>query len=255
MANGSTEITVTFDVDWAPDWAIDECVALCRAAQAKSTFFITHASDILDDLRRAGDIETGIHPNFLPRSSHGETTEAVLDHCLALVPEARSMRTHALIQSSPLLAHIVRNTPIDVDVSLFLPFHSGVAPMSVYFEESSRPLKRLPFGFEDDLAACRPGWSWTQAPLLSAPGPCVYDFHPIHIALNSDSLTSYRALLRALDGRPLAKASRAECAPFVNQGYGAATYLRRVLETVASNGSLTVSKTAASFGELSCASR
>ena len=45
-----------------------------------------------------------MHPNFLPGSTQGDTARAVLDHCLAIVPEASTMRTHGLFQSSALLA-------------------------------------------------------------------------------------------------------------------------------------------------------
>ena len=89
---------VTFDVDWAADWMIDRCVGICRRAGVQATFFATHPSDILSDLARDPLFEIGIHPNFLPNSTHGTDPARVLGTCLDLVPDARAMRSHGLYQ-------------------------------------------------------------------------------------------------------------------------------------------------------------
>src|SRR5207244_3974947 len=74
------------------------------ASQVRATWFVTHMSPAISRLRRNPELfELGIHPNFLPGSTHGDTPDAVLRHCRALVPDAVSMRTHCLVQSTLLL--------------------------------------------------------------------------------------------------------------------------------------------------------
>ncbi len=139
---------LTFDIDWAPDWCVEVCADLVHNANLRATFFVTHESDILADLRKRDGIELGIHPNLLPGSTHGEGTEVVLDHCISLVPEARAMRTHGLVQSSALFMTVCRKYPqIETDLSLFLPFHSHLTPTRWFFGGDGNYLTRVPYNW------------------------------------------------------------------------------------------------------------
>jgi hypothetical protein len=136
-------VAITLDVDWAPDFAIDHAARLLVAHEVAATWFITHASAAVERLREHPELfELGIHPNFAAGSTHGRTPEAVLDHVLALVPEARAMRTHGLVQSSALLALVRAHTRIAVDASLFLPHADGLAPVEYPLETGT--LRRVP---------------------------------------------------------------------------------------------------------------
>lgn len=146
---------VTFDIDWAPDWAIGLCHELCRSAGVPATFYATHQCDALDALLADPMIEVGVHPNFLAGSSHGEDTLSVLDHCRKLVPDAASMRTHGLHQSTLMFSAVMDHCPsIIADASLFLPGHPYLQPTLLHLGRS-RPLVRLPYWWEDDIAAVR----------------------------------------------------------------------------------------------------
>jgi hypothetical protein len=222
-------LSITFDIDWAPDWAIALCGDICTKAGIKSTFFVTHRSDVLTDLSDAG-MELGVHPNFLPNSTHGSSTTAALKHILEIAPDARSMRTHSLVQSTPILADIVSYTDIKADVSLLLPFHMGLRPVVQYPVERKRPLLRLPYFWEDDLMSFYPDWNWASEIQHTPDQLEIYDFHPIHIALNLNRMDAYRRLKSALDGKPLHLVSEKDCAPFVHHGPGARTYLERLIK-------------------------
>lgn len=163
-------VAITFDVDWAPDWAIDLCRRLCRQHGRTSTFFATHESDLLSDLVSDEMVEVGIHPNFLPNSTHGSIASDVMRHCLELVPNAKSMRTHCLVQSSPILATTAIDfLQIETDVSLLLPLHGGLMPTDLYPEGGQR-ITRLPYFWEDDLLATWPGWDWETAEPITTRG-------------------------------------------------------------------------------------
>ena len=231
-ATPEAAVSLTFDIDWAPDWCVALCARMCAETGAPATFFATHASPALDNLLRDPLFEVGIHPNFLAGSSHGVTPREVLDHCLALVPDASAMRTHGLFQSSELFALICDHyPPIETDVSLLLPFHRNLAPTELYMGASRRRLTRLPYCWEDDVAASWPGWRWDSEPTTS-PGMTIFAFHPIHVALNTRVLAPYADLKRRLGSKPLQSASEAEVAPYVEPGHGTMRYLKRILSSV-----------------------
>jgi hypothetical protein len=222
---------ITFDIDWAPDWAIRLCADLCNQAGVPATFFVTHDSPVLNELRRESDrFELGIHPNMLAGSDHGRSPEAILDHCLSIVPEAVSMRTHGLYQSTPFLATVCRRTPIEVDLSILLPFHPHLQATTLHCGPRGRRLVRLPYFWEDDVIAAFPEWDWSAPlPLLQDKGLHIFDFHPIHVVLNMADMDTYENLKKFMNGRPMASLTEAECRPFCNPGCGTRTYLRSLL--------------------------
>lgn len=235
---------VTFDVDWSPDWAIILCADICARAGVPVTVFVTHVSDALADLRRrSGGVELGLHPNFLPGSDHGADPLAVLRHCTALVPEARSMRSHGLVQSTPLLGLVADQTAIEVDVSLLLPFHEGLHRTEFHAGQSRRRIIRLPYVWEDDIAALWPGGNW-DIDALPETGLCILDFHPIHVALNSGSMEAYGAAKAFLGERSLASLTEAEAERFRNPGRGSRSFLEDLLAAHPAPDFATVSKLA-----------
>jgi hypothetical protein len=185
---------ITLDVDWAPDHAIDDVAATLIDAGVAATWFVTHASPAIDRLRERPDLfELGIHPNFLPGSTHGDSPEAVLDHCMELVPEARSMRMHGLVQSSALLALARGTTPIEVDATLFLP--RARAAEALPYPLSTGTLSRVPFIWEDDAEMYRVAADWDAWAVANhVAGLAVFNFHPIHVVLNSADMRAYESL-------------------------------------------------------------
>lgn len=223
------KLVMTFDQDWAPDWAVEACVSMCLDANVPFTFFATNESPILRAIKAESSSELGVHPNFLPNSSHGTGTKEVLSAMAALVPEARSMRTHSLVQSSRIFAEVVNYTEIVNDVSLLIPFGSDLRASTTHY--GTRSLIRLPYSWEDDEAMFRERWDWR---LSSWPGDSAgyhtFDFHPIHVALNSANMTNYEALKEHLRGRPLFEAKPDEVLKFRYEGKGTATYFAELLQ-------------------------
>ena len=96
---------ITLDIDWAPDLAISHCLEILKEKRIKATFFATHKTDLLKEIKKDGH-EIGIHPNFANNSSHGNRTEKVMENCLKIVPDAELIRTHGLIHSTKLITKI-----------------------------------------------------------------------------------------------------------------------------------------------------
>lgn len=221
---------VTFDIDWAPDWCVQLCRDLCAEAGAPATFFATHPSPFLEELKADKRFEVGIHPNFMDGSSHGRTPDEVIEYCQRLVPNARIMRTHGLVQSTQILHMVMNRAPgIECDASLFLPFHDNLAATRLWLG-APRSLKRLPYFWEDDVAALTPGWKW-DSPVPESSGLRIFDFHPIHVALNMSDMGQYQELKTSL-GRPLSTATPEELDRLRNLGLGAQTFLKTVLQAL-----------------------
>lgn len=227
-------IALTLDVDWAPDFMIDFAAQILSEHNVRATWFITHDSPALRRLRSQPDLfELGIHPNFFPGSTHGDAPSTVLRHCLDLVPEAVSLRTHGLLQSTTLLGQVMNQTGVTTDASLFLPHANHVRPLEYQWEKKS--ILRVPHFWEDDFEMERTAPCWDLAPLLAEnDGLKVFDFHPIHIYLNSSTTDAYRRLKQKAAN--LSAVSEEQAAALAQTPTGTQTLFRELTEHLSQTG-------------------
>lgn len=223
---------LTFDIDWAPDWCVETCLDICRKASIPATIFVTHKSKLIDEINNDPLFELGIHPNFFPGSSHGNENRDILDYCLDIVPAATSFRTHGLYMSSPLLSLISDEyETLRTDVSIFMPFNIHLRPTSVYMGEKNRRIVRIPYFWEDDAAASCPGWNW-KIEIMPSSGLKIFNFHPIHVALNMASLKKYSELKNKIHPKKLYELNLGECETYINLHDGVRTYLQRIVDSL-----------------------
>jgi hypothetical protein len=227
-----TRAAITLDLDWAPDFMIDAAAQALLDREVRATWFVTHTSPAVERLAEHPDLfELGIHPNFLAGSSHGSTPEEVVAHCAALVPGARAVRTHCLLQSTPLHDALLAGSDVDVDVSLFLPGATGVEPV-VQWSPGGR-LLRLPYVWQDNMEMYAPDPNWDTEAVLDAPGLRIFDFHPVHVWLNSASFEPYERLKAS---RPLTEVTEEQAFGFRNGGPGAMTAFLALADALAHAG-------------------
>ncbi len=203
------DVAISFDVDWAPPFVVAEVASILKTSGVPSTWFVTHEDEGTVWLRdHPGLVEMGIHPNFLPGSTQGGTVPEVLRNCMDLVPNARCVRSHCLVQSTHIQAQVLEHTPVRTDCSLYLPHARFVTPISQWFDAGA--LLRVPFVWEDDLENLRPRPIWQLDELLQQcrQGPVVLNFHPILVFLNDADVSIYRRLRDRY--RPLQTAPEAE---------------------------------------------
>jgi hypothetical protein len=220
---------LTFDIDWAPDWAVFDVLEVLAEHSAPATFFATHPSPTLGEIALHGH-ELGIHPNFLSGSSHGAEPLDVMRSVLAMVPDARAMRTHSLVQGTTLFEAILAEFPqIDYDLSLLTygSPHTGWTP----WHSRGRSLQRLNYNWEDDLAFDAPGQVWNEYQPVAPID--VFDFHPIHVALNSSREDSYMGLKARLGPGHLHEATREATLELRDRGPGTADFLHTILTSPA----------------------
>ncbi len=182
------KIFLTFDIDWAHDDIIRDCQQLVEITGISATFFITHNTPVIDELRIQPQFELGLHPNFnhILEGNENTSAEEVLHRLKSVVPEATSVRSHSTTFSSKICALFMENG-LTHDSNYFIPDFSEI---------SLKPWKNwigvtmVPYLWEDDVACLDD----SVAPVLSVverSGLRVFDFHPIHVFLNSESLDRY----------------------------------------------------------------
>ena len=223
------EPVITIDLDWAPDYMIEPMAEALVERGVRATWLITHASPAVDALRARPDLfELGIHPNFQKGSSHGATPEEVIEHCIGLVPSARCVRSHGLMQSTHLLHELGRREGLCVDLSLYLHHYRNAVPCGFAYRGAT--LLRLPHVWEDDMEMECSDADWRLDPILRLDGLKILDFHPVHVFLNCPTGEAYEACKRmepvGADAEPSAHALR-------RKGVGPATMFREALAYLA----------------------
>jgi len=187
---------LTLDVDWAPDWMIEEVAEILIENKVKATWFATHRSQVIDWLEKEDLFEVGIHPNFCRNSTHGTTEDEVLKYIRELFPEAISMRAHGLYSNTKLL-HKCAKLGIKVDVSIFVDRGEKLKPFKIYFEDGLFMI-RAPFLWEDDFEMNKPNPYWDFSDILEIEGIKIFNFHPVHICLNSPNLKFYSTVKKEI---------------------------------------------------------
>lgn len=181
------KVFLTFDIDWAHDEVICDSLELVRSAQVGATWFVTHKTPLLADLKREPCIELGIHPNFnsLLNGDSNTSSSAVIADCLSMVPDARTVRSHSLTQNERLVDQF-RDAGLTHISNLFMPYGCGI---------QTRPFRvwdnmiMVPHSWQDNVALKMSMGFPERSDFVS--GLHVFDFHPIHVFLNSESLERY----------------------------------------------------------------
>lgn len=228
---------LTFDIDWSPDWIIDEVANMVTSHGVKSTWFVTHAGAAVERLRARADLlELGIHPNCLPGSTHGKNERDVLAHVKSIVPEAVSMRTHGLYQTTGFLMRAARDFGVRIDSSLLFPEIHNIVPHDLKIGDLK--LRRAPIYWEDDIAMLDPSNRWKLEDHLSSDnGIRIFAFHPFHIVLNT---TDYQLYEKLKGMCPLPQWKPDFIAPYRNKGRGPRDFFLELVEYLESKATFFV---------------
>lgn len=181
------KIFLTLDIDWAHDEVIRDSLQLVQNAHVETTWFLTHKTALLVDFEQDAKIEVGIHPNFNPLLNGDSKVDSskVIADCLSMFPAAQSVRSHSLVQSERLVDQF-REAGMTHISNLFIPYESGVQIKPFFLWDR---MIVVPHFWQDNVAmkmnADFPG----RADLVS--GLNIFDFHPIHIFLNTENLDRY----------------------------------------------------------------
>lgn len=179
------EVALTFDVDWAPEKVIEDTLLLLQNAGLTGTFFATHHSPILKSAEREG-FEIAIHPNFnnILSGNQQKDFRSIVDDLINEYPNSKGIRSHSLTCSSQMLSYF-KTCGLIYDSNMFIPYQQNLKPFI-----SSNGLVRIPYFWEDDVHY-EFGREFTLSDIEISHGLNVFDFHPIHVYLNTDCQNTY----------------------------------------------------------------
>jgi SAM-dependent methyltransferase len=208
----------TCDLDWAPEEATAELLALLDEYSVPLTPFVTHHSPSVQRRFDSPDFRprVGLHPNFFIQSTHGVNETEVLDTACSIWPEAKGFRAHGFFDNANLTL-AVRDRGFQWDSNLLLLLQEGLVPLAhfsglvrfpVFWDDFVHVHKRLPFDLSE------------TAPLFTTPGLKVINTHPLLVALNTPSPEHYAR----------SKGGSLEHGRF--DGAGVGTLLRQLLDFV-----------------------
>ena len=225
------KIFLTFDIDWCSDEVLKYTLNIIEKYNIKTTFFVTHKTKLLHYMQKNKNIELGIHPNFnfLLNGDfrYGDNIDEVIEYYLEMVPNSISVRSHSMTQSSIILSSFAKHN-IKYDCNHYIPKNSGILLYPWQFLKTS--LFKIPYFWEDDFH-CIYNDTWDINEYINYKGLKVFDFHPIHIFLNTENLERYEKARPYLqDFNKLKK--------FVNnETYGTRDFLIDLIEEIKSGNS------------------
>lgn len=176
----------TSDIDWAPEAVIADTIELFNRYNVKCTFFCTHQSSVIDSIRQDKNFELGIHPNFLPlmHQQRGTINEAI-EKVLEIVPNAKGVRSHSLVQSTPLF-QTFKDYGLQYEANTNLPYKNDITPYKLW-----NGLVKVLHNFEDDIHFMyKHSFNDTKINTFTN-NLNVFCIHPIHIFLNTDTEQTY----------------------------------------------------------------
>lgn len=181
LDDGAT-LCFTTDIEWSPEWAIAATFELADGYGVPLTPFLTHRSAYLEhrlaDPRQRRN--AGVHPNFLPGSTHGGTVDEVIAVSRELLPGAVSFRAHCFYDDTRTLRKLAgRGFRYDSNACAFL--QTRLVPMRTVTD-----ILRFPVFWEDDVHSAY-GLEWSLESIreaITAPGLKIVNVHPLRVALN-----------------------------------------------------------------------
>ncbi len=189
------DIYLTCDMDWCHEAVLADTLNIIDQNQMKATLFVTNYFPSLDLIRNNSRIELGIHPNFNELLNGNQTqgsAERIVDDLLKVIPEAKSIRSHSLVQSGN-LTKLFLSKGLTHESNMKIPL-GAASEISPFWNSSGMIMCPFQWGDYSDH-----GISFKS--LQPMPSYFMVNFHPIHVFLNTEHLTRYE-LTRHLHHNP-----------------------------------------------------
>jgi peptidoglycan/xylan/chitin deacetylase (PgdA/CDA1 family) len=166
------------DMDWAPDEVIDYSMALLAEHGIKATLFMTNT---------VGADTTGhelaIHPNFTTIDFEKHVAERLEEF-----PEAKGTRSHSLMYTER-LRPVYEKYGIEYQSNTMLYRQHSLRPFKISPQTIEVPLFWMD-NFYIEMENYAPSYVFDELQ-CSESGLKVFDFHPVHVFLNTESLDRY----------------------------------------------------------------
>jgi len=173
-------IFLSFDIDWVPDFMLSFTADLVSHLDA--SFMHTHSSPVCKQV--AENFPSGIHPNLQKNSDQGNGIDESIKFLRELGVDFETCRFHVLKHGYPDLIKLSEHgTKLDSSTILF----NGKNILPTYHHDLDMVL--APYFWEDGIHL-RGKELKGEAGIIdwSTPGLKIFDFHPLDIYLNTNSM-------------------------------------------------------------------
>lgn len=184
---------MTADVDWASEDSIQFFIDQMMELGIRPMLFVTHASRVIKRYHSEGLIDVGIHPNFEPSSSQGESAEEIIDYLLSVAPDAMVTRSHRF-SDKPENNIVLYEKGFRFDSNELRYLEAEIRPRM-----TSTGHLRFPVYWSDGYALKLSRLHLAEAfselsNNLHVPGLKILNVHPFNYSLNITSLEEYSSL-------------------------------------------------------------
>lgn len=222
--DGLSDVFLTCDVDWAPEFAIEHVLGQVNSLGLKLTVFATGPSPMLQS---APDwLEIGLHPDFTRRD--GPWIAERFAALKTYYPQATGMRSHRNFFGQN-VAEAAFAAGLSYDVSTLL-FNQALVQASV----DQYGLTRFAYMWEDGIHLDTGSDLRLEAIRVGVPGLKILNVHPVLIYLNSVSDDHRRAVTRTY--ADLTTAPRAHLDSARNLGRGIGSLWLELLQLISEKG-------------------
>jgi len=222
----------TSDIDWASEAVLEKFFRIIPNKETKLTTYVTHDSKVISDLFSKNELSRGIHPNFLPNSSHGDTFKEIAETCVEYAPEAIGFRSHRLFDVTD-VTHLLHDSHGYRYVSnLGTTMASSIRPMlhesrlihyPIFFEDGSHLYNELGLSIEPFLS------------YLRQPGVKIISFHPMDMVFNTPYIKYMREIKDSLSRNEFNNIDENIIASKVNSGFGIRNTIEEIISFVMKN--------------------
>lgn len=214
---------LTSDVDFVSDDFLE--LAYKPLKDYPLTVFMTEKSDFLENaLQQTPSWEAEPHPNFCDGSTHGSSLEEVFATIEHFSGDRLGFRCHKYYSSNDIEEAFAGKgfayaSNICTDLSTVSPFwdRCGILQIPIFFEDGGY-LKYHGIPKLDDILK-----------RMTDNGVYVFNFHPIHLALNSCDFSAIRKLKDSMPPSQYSSLSAKDAQAYRNNGYGVSDFLKELL--------------------------
>lgn len=191
--NWKDNLFITIDTDWANDTILNDTLEVLQKNNTKATILITNETDLINDINKNDLFELGIHPNFNYLLNgdfrYGKNYKEVIDYYMKIVPNAKVVRSHSVTQNTLILDYFYQ-IGLKYDLNLEIPAFTKLANKP-YLDWTG--LIKVPYFWQENISF-KYSWDLKIENFLSLDCIRVFNFHPIHIYLNSESTDRYEKI-------------------------------------------------------------
>lgn len=173
-----SEFVITIDIEWSSQDLIDNILDILNEYKIKSTLFATHKAEL------GNRHEIALHPYFKSPTTYENT----LNKMIELFPKAKGIRSHRLLSEETLLL-MYKQTKIQYTSNYQMTNLSNITPLKTIHGILEIPIFYIDWTHLMDTKIYKK--ISLDSLNLQSGGLKVFDFHPIHIFLNSESMQRY----------------------------------------------------------------